>query len=638
MRLHARHLACFFALTCASSLAAQSTALVSATGLGLPGNGRSWLSPTGLAVTPDGRWVVFHSDASNLTNSDSPGQTDVFLRDLTSGGTERISVGGGGGEPNGPSLNGSVSNNGRYVAFQSEAQNLAVGDTNQSSDIFLRDRQLGITTIVSVSTGGAIGNAASFNPVISGDGLFIVYASAASNLILNDPNQKIDVFVRNLATGQTRMVSTVSGGANGDSDQPTISGDGRFIAFRSAATNLVAGDLLGFNDIFVRDMTGTSFELVSVTTLGAQADGPSDQPTISADGSRIVFASTAPNLAVPGAPSLNIYLRDRSAGSTTLLNSGPSGVSNLAATRPRLSKNGQYVSFLSQANNLTPGHSGNTTDAFALELSTGVIQRASTPLTPEPSEPSANILENGGISDSGRYVAFSTPANNLVAGDSGSLEDVFARDQLRNWFIDVDADQYGDDASLLAASFRPAGYMGVGGDCDDTDPAVNPGATEICNGVDDDCDTVVDEVAWSAYCSTATSQDGCQPNLSAVGFPSASATSGFTLRMTGADGRRPCSMVHGLGQSSVAWAIGSSSVRCVAFPWTRVTTALSSGTAGQCDGEFSIDWLAFMAANPGAQGNPLTAGATFYIQGWFRDPGAPKNSNLANAVQFTLCP
>ncbi len=638
MRLSARHLAPFIALSCASSLAAQSTALVSATGVGGPGNGRSWLSPTGSAVTPDGRWVVFHSDASNLTNTNSPGQTDVYIRDLTSGGTERISVGGAGGEPNGPSTNGSVSNDGRYVVFQSEAQNLAVGDTNLSSDIFLRDRQLGITTIISVSTGGSIGNAASFNPVISGDGLFIAYASAASNLILNDPNGKVDVFVRNLATGQTRMVTVLSGGADGDSDQPTISGDGRFIAFRSAATNLVAGDLGGFNDIFVRDMTGTSFELVSVSTLGAQADGPSDLPSISADGSRIVFTSTAANLAIPGAPTLNVHLRDRNAGSTTLLNVGPSGVSNLAATRPRISKNGEYVSFLSQSNNLTPGHSGAATDAFALQLSTGVIQRASPPITPEPSEPNSNILENGGISDDGRFIAFSTPASNLVAGDAGSLEDVFARDQLRDWFIDVDADQYGDVTTLLTASFRPSGYISVGGDCDDANPAVNPGATEVCNGIDDNCDGVIDEVAWQSYCGTATSQRGCRPSLSAVGFPSASAASGFTLRMSGVDGLRPCSMIHGFSSSAVAWALGSTSVRCVSFPWTRVNTSLSSGTPGQCDGEYSIDWLAFMAANPGAMGNPLTAGATFYVQGWFRDPGAPKNSNLANAVQFTLCP
>lgn len=638
MRLAARRLALLAPLVCVSALRAQSTSAASVTATGQLGNGRSWLSPSGSAISGDGRWVVFHSDASNLATTDSSGATDVFVRDLSNSVTERISVGGGSGEPNGSSLNGSISNDGRYVVFQSEATNLAVGDTNFASDIFLRDRLTGLTTIASASTGGTIGNFASFNAVISRDGLFIAYVSTATNLVPSDTNQRNDIFLRNLATGQTRLVTSVAGGANADSDQPTISGDGRFIAFRSLATNLVANDTLGFADIFLRDMAAPGFELVSQSSAGVQANGASDHPSISADGSRIVFASQGANLAPVGAPALNVYLRERNTSTTTLLNSGPSGISNLAAARPRISGNGQYVAFFSQANNLTPGHSGVVTDLFALSLASGVIQRASVPLTPEPSEPSANIAENGGISDNGRFLSYSTPANNLVSGDSGSLEDVFVRDQLRSWYLDLDADQYGAGSSVVVASFQPPGHISVGGDCNDNNPAVNPGATEVCNGVDDDCDSVVDELAWQAFCGTSTSQNGCTPTMSATGFPSASGASGFTLTMDGLDGQRPSSMVYGLTQVSVAWAIGSSSVRCAGFPWSRVTSGVASGTLGQCDGAYSLDWLAFMAANPFAQGQPLTAGATFYIQGWYRDPGAPKNSNLANAVSFTLCP
>lgn len=638
MRFETRCLAPLACLLCVSAVQAQSTSAASVAPGGQFGNGRSWLSPSGPAISPDGRWVVFHSDASNLAATDASGATDVFVRDLSTNATERISVGGAGGESNGSSMNGSITANGRYVAFQSEATNLAVGDFNVSSDIFLRDRLTGLTTIVSVSTGGAIGNGPSFNPVISADGFFIVYASSATNLVPNDTNQRIDVFLRNLNTGQTRLVTNVTGGANGDSDQPTISSDGQFIAFRSTATNLVANDTLGFADIFVRDMSGTTFELVSQTTAGAHANGASDLPSISADGSRIVFASQAANLAPSGAPAVNVLLRDRSAGTTTLLNSGPAGVSNSPATRPRISGNGQYVSFLSQSTNLTPGHSGIVTDLFALQLVSGVIQRASVPTTPEPSEPSSNVAENGGISDNGRFLSFSTPANNMTSGDSGSLEDVFVRDQLRSWFVDQDGDQYGASNSVFIASFQPPGFMPIGGDCNDSNPAVNPGATEICNGIDDDCDTLVDELAWQAFCQTSISENGCSPQMSASGFPSASGSSGFTVTMSGVDGLRPSSMVYGLTQVSVAWAVGSSSVRCAGFPWSRVTTGAANGTLGQCNGAYSIDWLAFMAANPFAQGQPLTAGATFYIQGWYRDPGAPKNSNLANAVSFTLCP
>jgi Tol biopolymer transport system component len=623
----------------ASTSLAQSTSNASVSSTGGAGNGRSWLNPQASAVTPDGRFVVFQSLASNLLSGDSAGLTDVFVRDLSNGQLERISVTSSvGNEPNGNSVHGVISDDGRFVAFESEAQNLVPGDANFSRDIFLRDRQIGLTSIISVSTGGAFGNAASFQPAISADGSFVAFASAATNLVPNDPNGQVDVFLRNLTLGTTRLVSLATGGANGVSDQPAISADGRFIAFRSAATNLVPGDLLGFDDIFLRDMTGPTLELVSVNTAGVQGNSNSSQPSISADGSRIVFASSATNFAAIGPAAPNVFLRDRAANTTALVSTGPNGPSNASADRGRISRNGQYATFLSAATNLAGGHSGSVVDAFVVKFSSGAVQRVSTPLGAEPSEPSSAVLENGGVSDTGRFAVFSTVATNLVAGESGALEDVYVRDLQRDWYIDADGDLYGDVTSIVLDSFPPVGYIGVGGDCDDTNPAVNPGALETCNGVDDNCDGFVDEIAWQTYCTPSQSLDGCTARVTATGFPSASASSGFFLEMNGLDGQRPCSIVYGLSQVSVSWGFGSSSVRCVGFPWSRVTTFGSGGTGGQCDGSFSLDWLAFMAANPGAQGQPLTVGATFYAQGWYRDPGATKNSNLADAVQFTLCP
>jgi Tol biopolymer transport system component len=623
----------------ASPSLAQSTSNASLGSNGTTANGRSWLNPQSSAVTPDGRFVVFQSLASDLMNGDTAGLTDVFVRDLTNGQLERISVTGAGGfEPNGTSQHGAISDDGRFVAFESEAQNLVPGDSNFSRDIFLRDRQIGVTTIISVSTGGAFGNAASSQPAISADGSFIAFASAATNLVANDPNGQVDVFLRNLTLGTTRLVSLATGGANGVSDQPAISADGRFVAFRSTASNLVPVDLLGFADIFVRDMTGPTLELVSVNTAGAQGDGNSSQPSLSADGSRLVFTSAATNLAPIGPAALNVFLRDRTAGATALVNAGPNGPSNALADRGRISRNGAYASFLSPATNLAGGHSGSVVDAFVVKFASGEVQRASVPTAPQPSELSSAVLENGGVSDNGRFAPFSTAANNVIAGETGALEDVYVRDLQRDWYIDADADNFGDVTSIVLDSFPPVGYIGVGGDCDDTDPAVNPGAPEICNGIDDNCDNFVDEIAWQNYCTAAVSQNGCTPHVTATGFPSASATSGFVLEMTGVDGLRPCSIVYGLTPTGVSWGFGSASVRCVSFPWSRVTTFGSGGTGGQCDGAFSLDWLAFMAANPGAQGQPIGAGQTFYAQGWYRDPGAAKNSNLADAVQFTLCP
>lgn len=624
-------------LLLAAPARAQSTSIVSVDPGGAVGNAASSFGAAARAITPDGRFVVFHSDASNLVAGDLGGFQDVFVRDLISGATQRVSVASNGDNSNGASSRGSISDDGRYVAFESFAQNFAAGDANFTRDVFVHDRVLGITTIASVSSGGVIGNAESYNAAISGNGAFVAFASAATNLSPNDTNAHVDIYVRDLVLSRTRLVTLVPGGANGPSDFPSISFDGSFVAFESDASNLVAGDLLGATDVFLRDMGGSSFEVLSVSTAGAFGDGASRMPSLSADGSRVAFTSASTNFGTFAAP-VSSFLRDRTAGTTTLINQIGGAPSNASADGVTLSKNGEYAAFLSAASNLTSGHSGSVRDAFVVRLSTGQVQRASVPTGTLPAEPSAPVLGAAGVSDDGRFALFSSAASNLAAGDSGSNEDVFVRDQQRDWYIDMDADLYGDEASIVLASFQPNGYMGIGGDCNDNDPNVNPGVAEICNGIDDNCDGDIDEIAWQRYCLPSTSQNFCVPTMNATGFPSASASSGFTLSFEGVDGGRPVSMIYGLNTSAVAWAFGSTSIRCVAFPWSRLTTFGGGGTAGACDGGYSIDWLAFMAAHPGAQGQPIGAGQTFYAQGWYRDPGAPKNSNLTDAISFTLCP
>lgn len=618
---------------------AQSTSIVSIGQGAAPSGGRSTLSQQGTVVTPDGRFVVFHSDAGNLVAGDTLGQTDVFVRDNQTGVTERISALSGANEPNGACENGTISDNGRFVVFESDAQNLVPGDFNQARDVFLRDRQFGFTTVISVRSSGQFANGASFQAAISGDGAIVAFASAATDLVANDTNGHVDIFVRNITLGTTRLVTVAPGGANGPSEAPSLSTSGRFLAFQSAASNLVAGDTPGTLDVFVRDIfLNTPAELASLSSAGAPGNGDSRWPSISGDGARVVFTSAATNLAGAGAAGNDVFLRDRTGATTTLVNTLGATTSNASAERGRISRGGEYVTFLSGASNLTTGHSGATVDVFVKQLSTGAIQRASVPTNPAPSEPGAPILVNGGVSETARFVLFSSSASNLVAGDTGTIEDVFARDLQRNYFIDLDGDQFGDESSIVAAAFPPAGFMGVGGDCNDTNPLINPGATEICNGVDDDCDGDTDESNWQRYCQTSISQAGCTPDMQVSGTPSASATSGFNLSITGLPGQRGAALVYGLSQSSGAWDLGSTSERCVGFPWTRVSALNATGTLGQCDGVYTLDWLAWSANNPGAQGQPLTAGSTFYIQGWYRDPGAPKNSNLSDAISFTLCP
>jgi Tol biopolymer transport system component len=210
----------------------------------------------GPAISADGRFVAFESGATNLVPGDTNDAFGVFVRDRQAGQTTRVSVGVGGAAVRNESNNPAISADGRFVAFQSGASNLVPGDTNQTIDIFVRDRQAGRTTRVSVGSGGAQGNSGSFVPALSADGRFVAFGSEASNLVPGDTNGVADVFVRNRKLGTTRRVNVGPGGvqANGASflAEAAISAGGRFVAFESGASNLVPGDTNGVADVFIR--------------------------------------------------------------------------------------------------------------------------------------------------------------------------------------------------------------------------------------------------------------------------------------------------------------------------------------------------------------------------------------------------
>src|SRR5256884_1283871 len=197
-------------------------------------------------ISTDGRFVLFLSSANNLVTNDDNGKfVDVFLRDRTNGVTTLVSVnqtGVGGG--NGNSVSPAISTNGRYVVFESEASNLVAKDTNGVSDVFVRDLQTGTTTLISVNSAGAGGNGPSTSPLISPEGRYLAFVSAAGDLVANDTNNATDIFVRDLQNTTTTLVSVSRDGAtsgNGASDWPTMTPDGGGVAFGSKATDRVAG-------------------------------------------------------------------------------------------------------------------------------------------------------------------------------------------------------------------------------------------------------------------------------------------------------------------------------------------------------------------------------------------------------------
>jgi Tol biopolymer transport system component len=333
------------------------TTRVSVSSLGLQGDRDSY-DP---AISADGRYVAFASFATTLVPGDANGELDVFLHDRESGATTLVSVASDGAQGNGPSLAPSISGDGRRVAFESSADNLVAGDTNRTEDVFVRDIPTGKTTRVSVGWQDREGQRPSFGAAISADGKVVGFESFAP-LVPDDTNRMLDVYVRDLAAKKTTRSSVASGGEEGDagSFSPALSADGRYVAFASSATDLVPGDRNGLLDVFLHDRQTGKTERVSVASDGREADGFSFTPALSADGRFVAFPSEATDL-VPGDTNgvRDIFVRDVVAGRTTRLCQG-----NGPSLAPAISASGAVVAFGSFASNLVPGDSNALQDVF----------------------------------------------------------------------------------------------------------------------------------------------------------------------------------------------------------------------------------------------------------------------------------
>ena len=320
------------------------------------------------SISADGRYVAFASDASNLVAGDTNGSGDVFVKDRTTGTTTRVSCDSSGVQGNEGSYAPSISSGGRYVAFASSASNLVAGDTNGDGDIFVKDLTTRTTTRVSCDSSSVQGNDFSGYPSISADGRYVAFLSDASNLVAGDTNDMPDVFVKDRTTRTTASVSSRSGCVTSDiwTDHPSISADGRYVAFFSSASNLVAGDTNGHGDIFVKDLTTGTTSRVSCDSGGVQGNHESGEPSISADGRYVAFASYASNLVAGdtnGYP--DIFVKDRTTGTTTRVRCDSSGGQDGSPSgSPSISADGRYVAFQSEASDLVAGDTNGQVDVF----------------------------------------------------------------------------------------------------------------------------------------------------------------------------------------------------------------------------------------------------------------------------------
>ncbi|QQR82137.1 PD40 domain-containing protein [Candidatus Campbellbacteria bacterium] len=459
------------------------------------------------SISSDGRYVAFDSGATNLVGGDTGVADDIFVYDRTFDIIERVSVDSDGLESDGSSRDPAISGDGRYVAFDSEATNLVAGDTNGATDVFVYDRTLDTVERMSVDSESVEGDSHSSNASISDDGRYVVFDSEASNLVAGDTNAVADIFVHDQLSGVTERVSVSAASVEGTgaSEYPTISDDGRYVAFNSSATNLVTGDTNGFADRFVYDRTLETIELISRasdTPSGSEGDARSIMSVVSSDGRYVAFESDATNLVADDTNGVtDVFVYDRTLDTIERVSVDDEGAEgNGASKNPSISSDGRYVAFYSGASNFVVGDTNSKDDMFVYDRNADVIERVS--LSSEGAENSEHVVggtisgngqyvlfqtsglltaettrgynhvflydrdaetlelidktsggvegdSNAGasdISDDGRYVLFSSSATNLIEGDTNSSMDVFVYDRTLNTIERVSVDEAGLEA------------------------------------------------------------------------------------------------------------------------------------------------------------------------------------------------
>ncbi|MCH8148746.1 MAG: PD40 domain-containing protein, partial [Planctomycetes bacterium] len=335
------------------------------------------------------------------------------------------------GDPgNKQSFGASVSNDGRYVSFISDATNLVEGDTNDKQDVFVRDRKNGTTVRISVSNFGEQANEDCHEAVISSDGRILAFTSAATTLDENINNRSADIFLCDREAKFVRRITRSAEGFETDhgSGEPAISANGRFVAFYSHATNIAAKDTNGRPDIYLFDAQNSTTELISVASNRMIGNRDSRRPQVSEEGRYVVFESWATNL-VSGDKNdgPDVFLRDRESKKTICVSTDADGkTGNDDSREPKISDDGNFVVFTSFASNLVAGDTNNFPDIFVYDRKTRKTERVN--LTTK-GEQAAGRSGEGTLSGDGRWVAFASKASNIVEYDTNQSRDIFVVDR-----------------------------------------------------------------------------------------------------------------------------------------------------------------------------------------------------------------
>jgi Tol biopolymer transport system component len=542
---------------------------------------------------------------------------------------ERVSVSATGQAANGDCAYPTISNDGRYVAFGSGASNLVPGDSNGLGDAFVFDRLTGSIELISVSTAGTQGNGHSGEPKLSADGRMVVFASGATNLDPRDTDPVGDVYVHDRVTKTTTLVSERLGsgpsqwGCTGDS----ISADGRYVAFSCIDDNVVPGDSYPGLDVFVRDLVLQTTELVSLGPLGQQADRESSSPSISGDGRFIAFHSSTTNW-FPVGPNYaaiygtGIFVRDRLLGETVAVTALPSGhLADGSSLFPSISSDGRYVAFDSTAERLVAGKPFCCQDVLRWDRVSGAIEPVCLTFW---GFASAFRSYGAQLSADARYVAF-VADDGALTGQPGPGPTVIWKDMQTGATINVNEDPLGGPSNNSA--------YGQAISADGRVTAFVTKATNLLPGSGGAYQVYVracDVASPTVYCKPSNVSGGCAAHMGFQGTPSATSGSTFVLSAQGLDAQQPSILYYGVG---APWGKPLFKGRlCLRPPVVRAYSVSSGGTMG-CDGTLSMDFNAWIASG----GDPrLTPGEPVYAQVWHRNSAG--DGQLSDAVAFLVGP
>ncbi|MCM2373704.1 Ig-like domain-containing protein, partial [Aporhodopirellula aestuarii] len=380
-----------------------------------------------VAISRNGRFVAFSAGGPAFVDNDRNEYIDVFVFDREEETFDRVSVSSNGSESNGQSGSPTISEDGRFVAFDSDASNLVSGDNNGVRDIFLFDRQARTIERISNGLGGTESDGHSTNPFISADGTHVVYQSLASNIVHNDTNNTGDVFVFDRLSRLNDRVSVSSSGveANGTSgfsgnSKSDISDDGTWVVFQSNASNLVSGDSNGSSDVFLHNTVTDATTLVSRSQSGNIGNDVSYSPSISGDGERVSFVSRANNLVTGDLNRVDdVFLFNRTQGTTTLVSKAENGLqSNGFSLSPSISSDGTAIAFISEGNNLVSARKAITGYSRQLFISETTDNKTTSPTIQSPI--------NSSLQASQVTVAMTDGAQHSIAGAAEVTDTLFS--------------------------------------------------------------------------------------------------------------------------------------------------------------------------------------------------------------------